>query len=165
MKHCLRKFITVSAAALTMISAFPAGFGTSELIRPITAAADEITSGQIGIEYKVSDEVTLYFYPDMNDHHMEVWGSKITGDNVEVVIPDTFTYNGEEFTVTAIRPHAFYNQTNLGSIRGSCEHITSIGQGAFYGCTNLTDLHITNRGGYSSVEYIGPCALEGCSSL
>ena len=165
MKHYLRKFIAVSAAALTMISVLPAGIGTSEFITPITAAAATITSGQIGIEYKVSDEVTLYFYPDMNDHHMEVWGSKITGDNVEVNIPDTFTYNGEEFTVTAIRPHAFYNQTNLGSIRGSSEHITSIGQGAFYGCTNLTDLYINNRGGYSSVEYIGPCAFEGCSSL
>ncbi|MCR4796024.1 MAG: leucine-rich repeat domain-containing protein [Ruminococcus sp.] len=166
MKHSLRKFIASSTAALTIFSAISLGCGTSELIRPVIASAGgTVSSGQIGIEYIASPEVTLYFYPDMENHHFEVWGSKLTGDNVDVTIPDTVTYNDEEFTVTAIRPHAFYNQTNLGVIHGSSEHITSIGQGAFYGCSNLKNMSITNRGGYSSVEYIGPSAFEGCSSL
>ena len=41
MKHSLRRFIAVSAAALTMISALPAGYGTGEIIRAVTKTREE----------------------------------------------------------------------------------------------------------------------------
>ena len=166
MKHGLRRFIAVSVAALTMISAMPARYGTKGIIRAVTAsAATTIESGAKGVTVRVSSNATLYFYFNRDKQSFEVCGSTITGDNVEVTIPDTVSYNGKEYIVTAIRPYAFCNQTNLVKIYGSSEYITSIGQGAFYGCYNLTKVDIYEYGGYSAIEYIGPIAFEGCSSL
>ncbi|EWM52573.1 leucine-rich repeat domain-containing protein [Ruminococcus flavefaciens] len=166
MKHSLRRFIAVSAAALTMISALPARYGKEKIIRAVTAsAASSKDSGVKGLAVQVSSNATLYFYFNKNSQSFEVCGSKITGDNVYVEIPDTVSYNGKKYTVTSIFPHAFDDQTNLGEIRGSSEHITSIGQGAFYGCSNLKEVYFANGGGYSAVEYIGASAFNGCSSL
>ena len=136
---------------------------------PVTAeAAGTIRSGQTGVPYSAANNVTLYFYPKMSTHEFELCGSKITGSNVEVTIPDTVTYNNMSFTVTKIRDNAFKDQTNLGRICGAANlnaTLTYIGSNAFSGCTNLTAMDITNRYGWCEVDYIGDYAFYGCSQL
>ena len=163
MKH--KRLLSILTAAL-LLPALPGVQCTQELIRPITAeAAASVQSGQIGIPYRVSPNVILYFYPDMENHHFEVWGSDITSGLADVEIPDTVPYNGETFTVTAIRANAFKNQTNLRSINSNKQHIVSIGDRAFYGCSNLTAVNLAAGTGYSAVEYIGASAFKNCSLL
>ena len=135
---------------------------------PVTAeAAGTISSGQTGVSYKVSNNVTLYFYPRISTHEFELCGSKITGSNVAVTIPDTVSFSHMSFTVTKIRDNAFKDQTNLGSIDATnlCDTLTYIGSNAFSGCTNLTAVNITNRYNWCEVDYIGDYAFYGCSSL
>lgn len=136
---------------------------------PVTAeAAGTIYSGETGISYKVSNSVTLYFYPKVGTHEFELCGSKITGSHVNVTIPETVSFGHMSYVVTTIRDNAFKNQTNLGSISGTsnlCSTLTYIGSNAFSGCTNLSGMNITNRYGWSAVDYIGDYAFYGCSSL
>lgn len=164
-----KRLLSILTAALVLLPSLPTEQGAQGLIRSVTAsAATEIKSGvNSGISYRVSPKVTLYFYVDFESHNCEVCGSKITGSHADVEIPDTITYTGIKFTVTAIHANAFKNQTNLGkiSVNGSPKQIVSIGDRAFYGCSNLTDVDLTWGGGYSAVEYIGASAFKDCSSL
>lgn len=140
--------------------------GTPLFAVPIVAeAAGTVYSGQIGIECRLSSAVTLYLYPNMDTHEMAVWGSKITGSNVAVTIPDTYIYNNEVFTITGILDNAFSGQTNLGSISGNYQHITWIGNNAFYNCTNLTDVSFPSRSGQSAVNHVGYNAFANCTKL
>ena len=105
--------------------------------------------------------------------------SKYTGD---VVIPETFTFEGKEYRVTTIGASAFKNCTALSSVSSpasvktigneafsNCtslteltlpEGLTSIGQYAFTDCTHLTSIYIPQ-----SVTSIGKYAFSNCSSL
>lgn len=105
--------------------------------------------------------------------------SKYTGD---VVIPETFTFEGKEYRVTTIGASAFKNCTALTSVSfpasvktigneafANCtslteltlpEGLTSIGQYAFADCTHLTFVYIPQ-----SVTSIGQYAFSNCSSL
>lgn len=62
-------------------------------------------------------------------------------------------------SVTSIGEYAFYGCTNLTSIELP-NSVTSIGDYAFYGCSSLTSLEIPN-----SVTSIGWYAFRNCSSL
>ena len=75
--------------------------------------------------------------------------------SVELVIPST--YNG--LTVTSIGDRAFGGCTNLTSITIP-DGVTSIGISAFGGCTNLTSITIPD-----SVTSIGNGAFYNCKSL
>ena len=76
-----------------------------------------------------------------------------------VVIPSTITYDGITYDVTSIGNRAFYNCSDLTSITiPSC--IASIGNSAFYGCAGLTSVRIPN-----SITSIGSYTFYGCSGL
>lgn len=63
------------------------------------------------------------------------------------------------YDVTSIAPFAFYNCSLLSSINIS-NSVTSIGDGAFYGCSSLVKIDIPN-----SVISIGDDAFCACKSL
>ena len=77
-------------------------------------------------------------------------GTAATG---ELVIPETVTYNGSTYSVTAIGNSAFYNCTGLTGDLVIPNSVTTIGENAFASCT-----------GFSSVEYdVTDCAVPDYS--
>ena len=83
-------------------------------------------------------------------------GGEYTG---AVTIPASVNYNGEVYSVKSIDNNAFYNCTSLASINIS-EGVTSIGNGAFAFCTSLTSINIPE-----GVTSIGNYAFYNCTSL
>lgn len=79
-----------------------------------------------------------------------------TGD---VVIPETFTYNGILYSVTTIGPQAFYGCSNLTSV-SIPEGVTKIGTQAFYDCSKLTSVSLP-----PSLTSIETASFSGCSRL
>ncbi len=99
-----------------------------------------------------------------------------------IVIPQSVTYGGVEYSVTKIMGYAFEDCSGLTSITIP-NSVTSIGEYAFHGCTGLTSITIPNsvtsieRYAFwwctgltsitipNSVTSIGEFTFRGCSSL
>lgn len=75
-------------------------------------------------------------------------------------IPQTIKYYGVEYTVTAIGEYAFKGCTNITDMMLASASITSIGDYAFEGCTGLTGLTIPK-----CLTEIGKYAFDGCTAL
>ena len=85
--------------------------------------------------------------------------TKYYGTANAVIIPSSFTINGETYPVTKIGNNAFYNKTNLVSVTIP-NTVTEIGSWAFDNCSKLTSVNIPN-----SVTKIGNYAFDNCSKL
>ena len=98
--------------------------------------------------------VTYSGQPYNNDYTGHYGGSGLKG--LDIQIPTTISYNGEEYTVTAIGDKAFYDCESAILIASITipSTVTSIGDQAFYRCTSLTSLDIPN-----SVTSIGSSAF------
>ena len=81
---------------------------------------------------------------------------KYSGD---VIIPSTVIYNGVTYNVTSIGDYAFYDCSNLISVTIPSS-VTIINNTAFQNCTSLTSMTIP-----SSVTSIGTNAFCSCTSL
>ena len=92
------------------------------------------------------------------DMTVEIFGGsvKYTGD---VVIPESVTYNDVTYSVVSIGEEAFYQCSNLTSVVIP-NSVKTIGNMAFRNCSNLTGVVIPN-----SVKTIGDEAFYGCNSL
>ena len=82
-----------------------------------------------------------------------------SGSLVNITIPESVAYEGLTFNVTSIGDKAFYKCTSLASVTIS-NSVTSIGDYAFCNCTSLISATIGNN-----VTSIGSSAFFGCSKL
>ena len=76
-----------------------------------------------------------------------------------VIIPPTVTNNGTSYSVTSIGNSAFYYCSNLTSVTISSS-VTTIGNYAFEYCSNLSSITIPN-----SVTSLGKYVFNGCTAL
>ena len=107
-----------------------------------------------GIYYRLNSEektaeVTYWIFD--SDYLSDYSGS--------VVIPEKFTYEGVEYSVTSIGDGVFEDCTGLTSVTIP-NSVTSIDNAAFYRCSGLTSVTIPN-----SVTTIVGYAFQGCSGL
>ena len=97
-----------------------------------------------------------------DDKTVEVTNKYLSGGNYysgDVTIPETVSYNGTVYSVTAIGRSAFYKCEGLTSITIP-NGVTTIGTYTFADCTCLTTVTIPN-----GVTTIGEGAFLGCESL
>ncbi len=92
-----------------------------------------------GSEVTVTSQTPYYIHSD-----------DYTGD---VVIPDTVTYNGITYPVTAIGDHAFYWCSNLTSIHIPKTINRFEGQMCFYGCSNLSVVEIESLESWCNIDF------------
>ena len=101
----------------------------------------------------------LYYYLDNDNNQAQVTSmpdGKYTG---EIEIPSTFNYQENTYSVTSIGEDAFYECSDLTFVTIP-NSVTSIDRWAFCKCSSLTSITIPN-----SVTTIGQYAFGGCSSL
>ncbi|MFY7937602.1 MAG: leucine-rich repeat protein [Flavobacterium sp.] len=101
-----------------------------------------------GINYAVTDTVNFYVKVGSNSSF-----------NGVATIPETVSYNFQNYTVTEIGYEAFRNCTGLTSFTIP-NSITNIEGYAFYNCSGLTSITIPN-----SVTVIGNASFFGCTGL
>ena len=116
-----------------------------------------------GIYYNINGDEATVTYKTKGYYNNNSWVDDFMNDNSgDVVIPETVTYNGNIYIVTAIGDYAFYSRnisTALTSI-SIPNTVTSIGICAFYNCTGLNEIIIPE-----SVISIGSSAFSNCRSL
>ncbi len=78
----------------------------------------------------------------------------------QITIPDKVTYSGKTYNVTAVSWEAFKDCTQLTRV-SLHDKIRSIGENAFFGCTNLSSITFANSG----LKEIGDQAFKNCNSL
>ncbi len=117
------------------------------------------------IAVKNDDGKTIYynFIKDNTELEVSYQGSSSSSSYYEytgnVIVPQTVNYNGKTYPVTSIGESAFYWCTNLTSVTIP-KSVTKIGENAFYECSSLTSIEIPN-----SVTSIGESAFNNCSDL
>ena len=115
-----------------------------------------------GIYYnKNGDKATVtYLYARLegysNGQGIYTYFSDYSGD---VVIPETVTYNGNNYTVTSIGDRAFVDCAELTTVTIP-ETVTTISSNAFINCSGLSNITIPN-----SVTTIGDKAFYCCTGL
>ena len=128
-------------------------------IDSLTVSADNPTSGTCGDnltwEYNESTyTLTIYGMGEMNGYSSD-YNKTAPWKSFYETMKTVLINDG----VTSIGNYAFYECTELTSI-SLPDSISSIGQYAFYNCSNLTDIIIPN-----GVENIGNWAFHSCSGL
>ena len=117
----------------------------------LPAQLSAFESGGIFYEFASDEYGKSYLYVNFSPED-----NKYSG---EIIIPATVEYEGETYSVEAIRSDAFRDCYSLTSVEIP-ETVKSIGSGAFYGCNSLTYIKIPN-----SVTTIGNEIFLGCTSL
>lgn len=105
-------------------------------------------------------EIDGYYY-DLSDSTASI-RCKYSGSNDywgNVIIPETVSYEGKQYTVTSIKGEAFYECAALISV-SIPKTITKIGHHAFWHCTALTSISIPG-----SVLSIGESIFKECENL
>lgn len=153
--------IGLSAAALLAVgvpaTAYAAPATQSDDATP--HAVGEILTGSNRLKYKVtavgeSNEVAVTYNDVRNNYECNAgW---YMGD---FVIPEKVTFDGVEYTVTAITDHAFYDAPYLTSV-AIPETVRSIGEYAFWYCIELKTIDIP-----AAVEAIPAYCFDQCKEL
>ena len=120
------------------------------LLLPVIAFADNVYDFEEGgIYYKiVNDEASVTYKSFSYIDHDPYYESDYAGD---VVIPASVTYDGKTYPVTSIGSCAFYRRRAVTSITIPSS-ITSIGWSAFFDCTELTRVTITDMTAWCNID-------------
>lgn len=166
MKKILVLIMVVAMACLALFACTPAA--TTE--PPMTD----------GLEGKTPTDASVFKYEEMSDGTIKITGvytqetgltslvipASIDGKNVTVIGETALAtlYTVEELVlpnyVKEIQPYAFRDCTSLKTVKLS-QTLETIGEGAFQGCTALTELNFIP----ASVKTLGNRAFEGCAGL
>lgn len=101
----------------------------------------------------------IYYYLESNPNVAEVTNVSNSWYSGDIIIPETVTYEGEQYKVTSIGDIAFQNCYDLTSVNIP-NGVTSIGTMAFQKCTGLISVTMPN-----SLISIGWSAFMNCSAL
>ena len=109
-----------------------------------------------GIYYSITDATAKTVEVTYRGSSYDSYTNEYSGS---VIIPSSVTYSGTTYSVTSIGLGAFYGCTDLteATIPNS---VTEIGDRSFEDCTGLTSVTIPN-----SVTSIGKSAFSGCTGL
>ena len=100
----------------------------------------------------------IYYNLNSEEKTAEVTYQKFENDiyysdySGSVVIPEKFTYEGVEYSVTSIGFRAFDSCTGLTSVNIPSS-VTSIGTTAFQKCSRLTSVHITDLAAWCKIAF------------
>ena len=153
MKKILAILIALLAALAVQTVAFADGEVT-EIEPTTTVSEDDETTKTLNAQNKDDQGLT---YTLNNDGTATVSGCDRTVTSIK--IPSNVESNGQTYTVTSIGDDAFWNCSDLTSV-DIPDSVTSIGNYAFSWCSVLTSVDIPD-----SVTSIGYYAFGGCSSL
>ena len=120
----------------------------------ITALADEGVGTRAG---NITHDGIKYVVIEGN--RVEVGAQGINAVSGDITIPGTFVEGGVTYHVTSIGEKAFNGCTNLTSVKMP-NNVTSIGAQAFYHCSNLSSIEIPEE-----VVSVGAYAFTECSNL
>ena len=93
-----------------------------------------------GIYYKITN---TYFRTVAVTYSGSYYGAVENEYSGNVIIPESIIYNSVNYSVTSIGERAFYGCKNLSNVIIGTG-VTSIGQSAFYNCTNFKEVHISD---------------------
>lgn len=130
---------------------------------------ENLTGAPIVCQVETSPDEKFYSYCELEDGTVQITG--YTGDKSELIIPAVLA--GKD--VAGIGGGAFKKNTNLVRVVIP-EGVTTIGDYAFYGCSNLRSIEIpktVERMEYypednsypTDVKYVGIVVFGGCTSL
>lgn len=93
------------------------------------------------IEYDYTEVVDgIPYIPDYSTNTVDITGGE--GQNTgDVVIPETIDIDGESYTVTSIGENAFSGCSDMTSV-SIPKSVTSIGDFAFANCTSLSEVYV-----------------------
>ena len=113
------------------------------LLLPLLASAYDIA-------VENDDGVTIYYNLIPKGNVAKVaYSNSYSGS---VTIPDKFTYDGVEYTVTIIGGSAFYDCSGLTSVKIP-NSVTTIESHAFMNCTGLTSVHISDLAAWCKIAF------------
>ena len=98
----------------------------------------------------------LRYFVDTDSKEAMLYANSYSGD---ITVPEKFTNEGVEYTVTSFAGECFEGCSNLTSITIPSS-VTSLGTSCFSRCFNLTSITIP-----SSVTSLGSSCFSGCSKL
>ena len=111
------------------------------------------------IYYKITSSTDLTVSVTYKGDSYSSYSNEYRGS---AVIPETVTYIGKTYSVTSIGNDAFYGCSDLTSVTIP-NSVTSIGEFAFYDCSGLTSVTIGN--GVTSIGDYAFCCCSGLTSV
>ena len=125
----------------------------------VTTKGNSAFNGCAFNTYRYTDRINGYFLFQLIGKEAMLYN--VDPDNVpsQITIPESFTFEEKEYTVTELNEEVFEGCTGIESVTvpGS---VRIIGASAFYGCTNLKNVTLEN--GLKSIQ---DDAFALCSSL